>query len=68
VPARTPRRIVTKLSDEMTRIMNSPDMKEKLARQNADVAPGTPDQLRAFLKADLAKYAKIVKDADIKPE
>jgi tripartite-type tricarboxylate transporter receptor subunit TctC len=68
VPARTPRGIVAKLSDEMTRIMNSPDMKEKLARQNADVAPGTPDQLRAFLKADLAKYAKIVKDADIKPE
>lgn len=68
VPAKTPTQIIAKLSDEITRIMNSSDMKEKLARQNAEVAPGTPQQLRAFLKADLAKYAKIVKDAGINPE
>lgn len=68
VPARTPKQIVTKLSGEITRIMNSADMKEKLARQNADTAPGTPEALRTFLKADLAKYAKIMKDAGIKPE
>jgi tripartite-type tricarboxylate transporter receptor subunit TctC len=68
VPVKTPKQIIAKLSDEITRIANSADTKEKLARQNAEVAPGTPQQLRAFLKADLAKYARIVKDAGIKPE
>jgi tripartite-type tricarboxylate transporter receptor subunit TctC len=68
VPVKTPPPIVARLGGEITRIMNSPDMKEKLARQHADSAPGTPEQLRAFLKADLAKYARIVKDAGIKPE
>lgn len=68
VPAKTPKQVIAKLSGEITRIMNSADIKEKLTRQNADIAPGTPEALRAFLKADLAKYAKIVKDADIKPE
>jgi tripartite-type tricarboxylate transporter receptor subunit TctC len=48
--------------------MNSPDMKEKLTRQYVDALPGTPEELRAFLKADLAKYARIVRDAGIKPE
>jgi tripartite-type tricarboxylate transporter receptor subunit TctC len=68
VPVRTPKQIIGRLSGEITRIMNSADIKEKLARQNADIAPGTPEELRAFLKADLAKYARIVKDANIKPE
>ncbi len=68
VPAKTPKQIIAKLSAEITRIMNSADVKEKLTRQNAEAAPGTPQELRAFLKADLAKYAKIVKDASIKPE
>lgn len=68
VPVGTPKQIIGKLSGEITRIMNSPDMKEKLARQNADATPGKPEELRAFLKADLAKYARIVRDAGIKPE
>jgi tripartite-type tricarboxylate transporter receptor subunit TctC len=68
VPVKTPKQIVTRLGGEITRIMNTPDMKEKLTRQYVDVAPGTPEALRAFLKADLAKYARIVKDAGIKAE
>jgi len=68
VPTGTPKQIIGKLSGEITGIMNSTDMKEKLSRQNADSAPGKPEELSAFLKADLAKYARIVRDAGIKPE
>lgn len=68
VPARTAKQTVAKLNGEITRIMNSADMKDKLVRQNADTAPGTPEALRAFLTADLAKYVKIVTDSGIKPE
>jgi tripartite-type tricarboxylate transporter receptor subunit TctC len=68
VPTGTPKQIIGKLSGEITGIMNSTDMKEKLSRQNADSAPGKPEALGAFLKADLAKYARIVRDAGIKPE
>jgi tripartite-type tricarboxylate transporter receptor subunit TctC len=67
-PVKTPRDIVAKLSSEIGSIMKSADMREKLSRQSADPAPGTPAELRAFIKADLAKYAKIVEDAGIKPE
>lgn len=68
VPTGTPKQIIGKLSGEIAGIMSSSDMKGKLARQNADPAPGKPEELRAFLKADLAKYARIVRDAGIKPE
>jgi tripartite-type tricarboxylate transporter receptor subunit TctC len=68
VPRKTPGKITAMLSTEITRIMKSADMTTKVSRQNADVAPGTPEELRAFLKADLAKYARIVRDAGIKPE
>lgn len=68
VPAKTPKQIIAKVSGEITRILTSADVKEKLTRQYAEAAPGTPQELGAFLKADLAKYARIVKDAGIKPE
>lgn len=68
VPVGTPKQIIAKLSGELVGIMSSPDMKEKLSRQNADAAPGEPEELRAFLKADLAKYARIVRDAGIQPD
>lgn len=68
VPAGTPKPIVDLLSREIGAIMRSSDMREKLRRQNADVTTGSPAELGAFLKADLAKYAQIVKAAGIKPQ
>lgn len=68
VPAKTSKDIVARLNRELKEIMDSAEVRKILTRQNADAATSTPEELGAFLKRDLAKYAKIVSDARIKPE
>ena len=46
--------------------MFMPDIKEKLASQGVDTFISTPDQFAALIKAEIAKYAKIIKTANIK--
>ena len=67
-PAGTAREIVIRLNGEIVRIMASADMKAKLLDQGADPVTGTPDQFRAFVKTELAKWAKVVKTVGIKLE
>ena len=68
VPTGTPKDIVDKLSTEIAKIMALPDIKEKLAAQGADPLISTPEQLAALIRAEIAKFAKIVKTANIKLE
>lgn len=65
-PAETPKDIVNKLSTEIGRILALPDIQEKLLGQGMEPYVSTPEQFAALIKADLAKYAKIVKAANIK--
>jgi tripartite-type tricarboxylate transporter receptor subunit TctC len=67
-PAGTPRAVIEKLSGEFGKIVAMPEIREKLAQQGMTSFHSTPDQLAALLKADLAKYAKVIKAADIKLE
>ena len=68
VPAKTPKDVVAKLHTELVRIVATSETREQLARQGAEPVTGTPAQLAAFIKTDLAKNARIVKQAGIKPE
>ena len=68
VPAKTPKSVIMKLNADFNASMTDPEIKEKLDRQAVEVVAGTPEELGAFLKADLQRYARIVKDAGIKPE
>jgi tripartite-type tricarboxylate transporter receptor subunit TctC len=63
--AGTPRDIVTKLNGELTRILNTPDMKEMLAKQGTEVRTGPPEALGNFIAAEKARWAKVVKEAGI---
>ena len=65
-PAGTPKEIIAKLSTEIARILALPDFKEKLASQGANPFISTPEQFAALIKADIAKFAKIIKNANIK--
>lgn len=67
-PAGTPRPIIDKLSAEIAKILAMPDIKEKLDHQGVEPYTSTPDQLAALMKADQAKYAKIIKSANIRLE
>jgi len=67
-PAGTPREIVNRLNAELGKIVATAEMKAKLLDQGADPVTMTPDQFRAFLKSELAKWTKVVKTVGIKLE
>ncbi len=62
-PAGTPVEVIAKLNAEFNRIMTLADVREKLAGIGLDVVGGPPEQLAAYTKAELAKWAKVVKDS-----
>ncbi len=67
-PARTPAEIVNRLSQESQRIVQSAEVKDRLAAQGLEAVGSTPQQYDAHIRAELAKYARIVKSAGIKIE
>jgi tripartite-type tricarboxylate transporter receptor subunit TctC len=67
-PAGTPPAIIAKLNAEILRAMKRPDMQERFKQLGLDGGGGTPEQLTVFVRSEFAKYAKVIKDAGIKPE
>ncbi len=61
MPAGTSKDIVAKLNGEVTRIMNLPEVKERLGVQGAEVMTSTPQQFASFIRSETAKWAKVVK-------
>src|SRR3954465_12837746 len=68
VPAGTPPAIVNKLYTGVSRALALPDVKDRLAILGADGVGDTPQHFSAFIKADIAKWAQVVKTAGIKIE
>jgi len=66
VPAATPRDVIVKLQQEVTRILNLPELKERLAADGMTVVGSTADQFVAFLARETAKYNRIIQAAGIK--
>ena len=64
-PAGTPRDIVVKLNGEANRTMQQPEIQRRLATEGAKFTARTPDEFGAFVKAEIAKWAKVVKSAGI---
>ena len=62
-PAATPRDVIVKLNAEISRALSMPDVRERLAREGAETAPGAPEQFGRFIQAEIAKFAKIVRDS-----
>jgi tripartite-type tricarboxylate transporter receptor subunit TctC len=65
-PPALPREIVDRLASEVSRAVKSPEMQEKLAAQGFVPKGSTAPEFAAYVKDEIAKYAKIVKDANIK--
>ena len=66
--AKVPKPIVTKLHKEITGILNTPEVREGILQRGAVVAPGTPEELHAYVKSELAKWTPIIKAAGIKAD
>ena len=67
-PAGTPPQIVKRLHADMVQILNSADVKSRLANDGAEPVGDTPEQFGKFIRAELAKWAQVARDAGIKPE
>jgi tripartite-type tricarboxylate transporter receptor subunit TctC len=67
-PAGTPRDVVARLNAEIGRIVTAGDMRENLARQGAEVRTNSPDEFATFIRAEMARWARVVKDANVKIE
>ena len=65
-PAGTPREVVVKLYKEVSGILKLPDVRDRLSRDGADPVGTTPEELAAYIKAEMIKYAKVVKQSGAK--
>ncbi|MCW5576470.1 MAG: tripartite tricarboxylate transporter substrate binding protein [Burkholderiales bacterium] len=68
LPARTPQAIVGKLNAAVNEALKAKDATDALRRQGLDATGGTPAEFAAHIKSELAKWAKVVKDAGIKAD
>ena len=67
-PARTPQTIVERLNKEFSAILQMPDVRETLHGQGTVVTGWSAERFRDYLKAELAKYGRLVKAANIRNE
>jgi len=64
-PAGTPRAIINRLSHEVAAAVKKPDVIEWMKQNGLDAVGSTPEEYAAFIRAELVKYAKAVKDAKV---
>jgi tripartite-type tricarboxylate transporter receptor subunit TctC len=68
VPAGTPRDIVDRLHHEIVRIIALPDVKDRLAALGFEPVANTPEEFAAYIRAEIAKWNRVIRDAGIKVE
>ena len=67
-PAGTPPDIVKRLNEEIVRILRMPDVVERMDTLGLEPVGNTPDEFAKFQRAEIVKWAKVVKEAGLKPE
>jgi tripartite-type tricarboxylate transporter receptor subunit TctC len=67
-PSGTPHPIITRLNGELVKIMQTPDVKERLAGMATDPLTSTPEEFAAYLKQEIAKWGEVVRKANLKAD
>lgn len=67
-PVKVPAQIVAQLNREFVRILKSPEVQDRLMSEGGEVAPTTPEEAAAFIRSEVAKWARTLKDANIPVE
>jgi tripartite-type tricarboxylate transporter receptor subunit TctC len=64
-PAGTPKEVIAKVNAETVRILNLPDLREKTRSQGIELGGSTPEEFAAFLRADIGKWTKAIREMNI---
>lgn len=67
-PAGTPRDIVNRYNAEIVKLLNSPEVRERFGKQGVEVRTSTPEQFSAFLRSEVDRWGKLIREAGIKSE
>jgi tripartite-type tricarboxylate transporter receptor subunit TctC len=67
-PVATPRDVVAKISADANKVLAEPDVKQKMLSMGAEPAGDTPEQFAAFVRAEMTKWTKLMKERGITPE
>lgn len=68
LPAKTPQAVIAKLNTERVRILRLPEVRAKLESQRFDVMASGADDYERYVRTDMARWAKALKEAGINPE
>ena len=64
-PTGTPKAVITQLSNETARILKLPDISKRISELGAEPVGSTPEQFAELIKTEIAKWAKVIKDANV---
>ncbi len=67
-PAGTPPPVIQVLHRELVKAYNAPDVKSQVIATGSEIAGDTPEEFAAFVRSESAKWSKVIRDANIKPE
>ena len=65
-PGTMPRELIGKLNTDINRVMREPEIKARLEQVGTQMRETTPEEFAAFMRTELAKYGKLIQDANIK--
>ena len=68
VPAATPRDIVSKLHSEIVKVLNTADMRDVIRKDGAEPVGSSPEELAAYFRREVEKYAKVIRAANVQVE
>jgi tripartite-type tricarboxylate transporter receptor subunit TctC len=68
VPAGTPTAIIDRLNAEINRMLQMPDVRERLGTLGAEIIGGTPKEFADHIRREIPKWAKVIKDAGVQVE
>ena len=67
-PAGLPKPVLNLLHTEFVKILNSPEIRDRLVAEGADVETSTPEELAAFIRSEISKWAKVIRSSGAKAE
>ena len=67
-PAKTPAFIVNRLNQDLARYLNMPEAKDQFFKSGSETVGSSPAELAVAMKAEIARWGKVIKDAGIKAE